>query len=181
MNPKDKDVAGNIMNFFQNINKYLPPLDVKHQPKNPFEIVQNVIDSINKLVDGVSLELEKLPPFMATIYDINRDAHKAFKQGRYSDYIELKYRGAEIFYKSLYREIFNKEIKEEDNLNDIIKEIEQKLNMNSGILRKLNKWRKVRNQIVHEHLKVNKRKADGAMHFFNKLYQLFKVYIKEVK
>ena len=154
---------------------------MNHTSKNSFQIVQNVIDSINKLVDGVYLDVKKLPPFMATIYDINRDAHKAFKQGRYSDYIEFKYRGAEIFYKSLYKEIFNKEIKEGDYLSDIIREIEQKLNMNSGILRKLNKWRRVRNRIVHEHLKVNKRKADEAMHFFNKLYQLFKVYIKEVE
>ena len=169
------------MNFFQNINKFLPPLDVKYKSKNPFDIIQNVIDSVNKLVDGVSLQLENLPPFMTTIYEINQDAHKAFKEGRYSDYIELKYRGAEIFYKSFYKEILKKEIKDEDYLSDIIREIEQKLNMNSGILKKLNKWRLIRNQIVHEHLKVDKKKAEGAMHFFNKLYQLFKEYVKKVK
>lgn len=114
---------------------------------------------------------------MSRIYEIKRDAGKAFEDGRYSDYIMLRYKGAEIFYKSFYKEIFDKEITED--LSKIIREIEKNLKINSGILKELSEWRMVRNKIVHEHLKVDRNKAEGAKQFFNRLDKLFETYIRE--
>lgn len=179
---KDKDLIERMVNFFQDVNKFLQPLGDKHKPTNPFDIVENVLESVNKVIDGVTIGFENLPPYMAKILEINRDAQRAFNERRYSDYIMHKYKGAEIFYKEFYQEIFKKDLNAEDkiNLSEIIIQIEKKLNMNSGILDKLNYWRGVRNQIVHEHLKVDRKKAEKAKRFFDKLYKSFKKYLKIV-
>ena len=127
--------------------------------------------------------VKDLPPYMSKVFEINRDARMAFDDGRYSDYIMLRYKGAEIFYKSFHQELFDKEIKDDEqpNLTEIIKEIKHSFRMNSGILKDLNNWRLIRNKIVHEHMKVNRKKAEEATQFFNNLYKLFKIYIMKTK
>ena len=57
---------------------------------------------INKIIDGVTIGVKNLPPYMSKVLEINRDAQKAFADTRFSDYIMLRYKGAEIFYKSFY-------------------------------------------------------------------------------
>ena len=94
---KDQEFVERIGNFFQNLFQVLPPLNNGSKSTNPFDVFQNVMDVFNKVVDGVTIGLENLPPYMAKILEINRDAQKAFIEGRYSDYIELKYKGTEIF------------------------------------------------------------------------------------
>ncbi len=183
MNSKEEEVINKVFGFFRNISKVIPPLDKGGTKISPSEIVQGVSEIFNKIIDGVKIGTQNLPPFMATIYEVNRDAQRAFDDGRYSDFIMLKYKGAEIFYRSFYQDILNKEIKFDDqiNLSEIIKEIEENLNIFSGILGELNEWRIIRNQIVHEHLKVDRIKAEEAKPFFNKLYKLFETYFKEIK
>jgi len=180
---KDQDFINKIFGFFKEVTKVLPPLSNDGKSAKPFDIVQGIEEFINKLVDGVAVGVKNLPSYMTKIYDINREAEKALNDGRYSDSIMLRYKGTEIFYRSFYQEIFDKQIKDDDhpNLTEIIKKIENNLNIRSGILKELNEWRVVRNKIVHEHLKVDRKKAEGAKQFFNQLYRLFETYIKEMK
>ena len=179
----DPDFINKIFGFFKEVTKVLPPLSNDPKSAKPFDIVQSIEEFINKIIDGVAVGVKNLPPYMTKVYEINRDAENAFNDGRFSDSIMLRYKGVEIFYRSFYQEIFNKQIKNDDQLNltEIIKKIEKKLKIHSGILKKLNEWRLVRNKIVHEHLKVDRNKAESAKQFFNQLYKLFETFIKELK
>jgi len=183
MNSKNQNFINQIFKIVKDLTKALPPMNKDGKSAKPFDIVQGVEEFINNMIDGVTIGIKNLPPYMSKVFEINRDAQKAFDDGRYSDYIMLRYKGAEIFYKSFYQELFNKQIKDDEKpyLTEVIKEIEHNLNINSGILIELNDWRIIRNDIVHEHLKVNKKKAEEAKQFFNKLYKLFEMYIKEMK
>lgn len=183
MDSKEQDFMNKIFGFFKEVTKVLPPLSSNGKSAKPFDIIQGIEKFINKLVDDVTIGVKNLPPYMTKIYEINRDAEKAFGDGRYSDSIMLRYKGAEIFYRSFYKEIFDKKIKDMDqpNLIDTIKKIEKKLNVRSGKLKELNEWRKVRNKIVHQHLKVDRKKAEDAKQFFNQLYEIFETFIKEMK
>ncbi|MHA1756657.1 MAG: hypothetical protein ACTSVV_07805 [Promethearchaeota archaeon] len=180
MNSKDQEFIERLFHFFEGFLKILPPLEKGKNPKTPLDLFKNFTGAMNKMIDNIIIRFENLPPYMEKIFEINRDAQRAFIDGRYSDYITLRYKGAEIFYKSLYKELFqvkDDEIKDK-KLHEMILEVEKQLNMNSGILEELNEWRKIRNNIIHDHLKVSKSKALEAEKFFNKLYRLFNKYLK---
>lgn len=139
MDSKEQDFMNKIFGFFKEVTKVLPPLSNNGKSAKPFDIVQGIEKFIKKLVDDVTIGVKNLPPYMTKIYEINRDAEKAFGDGRYSDSIMLRYKGAEIFYRSFYQEIFDKKIKDMDqpNLIDTIKKIEKKLKIRSGKLNEL--------------------------------------------
>lgn len=183
MSRKDQDFINKIFRVIKDVSKVLPSMSKDGKSAKPFDIVQGVEDFINKMIDGVTIGAKNLPTYMSKVFEINRDAQKAFDDGRYSDYIMLRYKGAEIFYNSFYKELFNKEIKDDEMpyLTEIIKEIDHNFKINSGILKELNDWRIIRNKIVHEHLKVDRKKAEEAKQFFNNLYKLFENYIREMR
>lgn len=183
MGSDDQDFINKIFGFFKDMTKVLPPLDNNDKTPKPFDIVQGIEDFFNKIVDGVNIGVKNLPPYMTKIYEINREAEKAFQDGRYSDSIMLRYRGTEIFFRSFYNEIFDVKIKEEEKLylSQIIKKIEKRLEIRSGKLKELNEWRMVRNNIVHKHLKVDRKRAENAKLFFNQLYDTFEAKLKEMK
>ncbi len=183
MGSKDQDFINKIFGFFKEVTKVLPPLGNDSKSAKPFDIVKGIEEFINKLIDGVAVGVKNLPSYMTKVYEINRDARKAFNDGRFSDYVMLRYKGIEVFYRSFYQEIFYKQTQDDNqpNLTEIIKEIEKKLKIHSGNLKKLNEWRLIRNKIVHEHLKIDRKKAESAKQFFNQLYKLFETYIKELK
>ncbi|MBD3341501.1 MAG: hypothetical protein GF353_20525 [Candidatus Lokiarchaeota archaeon] len=150
------------------------------KPPDLFEFIRRTVDTIGKVIDATTVGLKDLPPFMVKIFEINRDAERAFKEGRFSDFVELKYRGTEIFYRNFYEHVFDKELENNSkmNLSDIVREVEGALGVNSGVLKKLNRWRLVRNEIVHDHLKLSRQEALKAKRFFEKLYRLFEKYVK---
>jgi len=114
---------------------------------------------------------ERYKPFLDKIDEIDKDAAFAYKEERFSDYIQLKYLSSEKLIELIYYRVFNIIIsdKNEIKINNAVKEIENRLNLKFRILKELNKWRKTRNLIVHEHLKVEKEQAKEAKIFFNDL------------
>jgi len=182
MGSNDQDFINKIFDFFKDMTKVLPPLDNNDKSPKPFDILQGIEDFFNKIVDGVNIGVKKLPPYMTKIYEINREAEKAFQDSRYSDSIMLRYKGTEIFFRSFYQEIFDikKEEVEKLYLSQIIKKIEKKLEIRSEKLKGLNEWRIVRNNIVHKHLKVDRKLAEDAKQFFNQLYEIFEAKLKEL-
>ena len=183
MGSDDQEFINKIFGFFKDMTKVLPPLDNTDNSPKPFDIVQGIEDFFNKIVDGVNVGVKNLPPYMTKIYEINREAEKAFQDSRYSDSIMLRYKGTEIFFKSFYQEIFDMKIKEVEQLylSQIIKKIEKKLEIRSGKLKELDEWRIIRNKIVHKHLKVDRKTAEDAKLFFNQLYEIFEAKLKELK
>ena len=177
---KDQELINKFFRFVRSLSEIIPPPDKKGKLSNIVDMAENTIEFINKIVDEAAVKMKNLPSYMNKIFEINRDAQKAFEEKRFSDYIMLKYKGIEIFYKSLYQELFNKEQKDND-LIDILKEIENSLEINSGILKELLDWRTIRNKIVHEHFKADKKLAEESKEFFKKLYKLFKTYTNELK
>ncbi len=183
MDYKDQELINRFFKFVRGLSLVVPSLSKEKKLGSPIDIAENAMEFINKMIDGVAINLKALPSYMTKIFEINRNAQKAFGEKRYSDYVMLKYKVAEIFYKSLYQELFNKVLTAEDQLHlcDIIKEIEHNFKIDSGISGELNDWKKIRNKIVHEDLTVNKTTAVQSRIFFDKLYKLFKTYIKELK
>lgn len=102
------------------------------------------------------------------VVEIESDAEKAYQNRQYEQIIQLRYLAAEKLSEIVYYKLFNKKISIENNLNtsEIVKSIEEKLNIKLNALDELNKWRIKRNEIVHDHIKVEQGTADLANQFF---------------
>lgn len=120
--------------------------------------------------------------YLDKIKEIDNDAEKAYNESLREDYIRLKYLSSEKRGEVLYYKIFDKEISQDNDLNltQIISAIEDRINTKLGFNDELNKWRLKRNDIVHEHLKIDKNTVGDAKGFFenyaNKLDELFSNY-----
>ena len=180
MDYKDQELINKFFKFVRGLSLVVPPLSKESKLGSPIDIAENAMEFINKMIDGVAINLKALPSYMTKIFEINRNAQKAFGEKRYSDYVMLKYKVAEIFYKSLYQELFNKVLTAEDQLHlcDIIKEIEHNFNIDSGISEELNDWRKIRNKIAHEDFKVSKTTAVQSGHFLTNYINCLKHILK---
>lgn len=102
------------------------------------------------------------------VAEIEVDAEKMYQNRQYEQLIQLRYLAAEKLSEIVYFKLFNKKISIDDNLNlsEIIRNIEEKLNTKLNSLDELNKWRIKRNEIVHEHIKVEQGTVDIANQFF---------------
>ncbi len=107
--------------------------------------------------------------YLDKIREIDNDAEEAYNENRWGDYVRLKYLSYEKRAEILYYKVFDKEISQENDLNlsQIISTIEEKINKKFGINNDLYKWRLKRNEIIHEHIKVDKNMADKAKNFFD--------------
>ncbi len=162
---------------YQNYNDYLEAKEGDFEDRTDYykakelglKTYKEYLDFLNK---GFKDYLDK-------IKEIDSDAKKAYREGRREDYVRLKYLSSEKRGEVLYYKIFDREIsqKNELNLTQIISAIEEKLNVKLSFNDALNNWRIKRNDIVHEHLKIDKNTVEEAMNFFKdydtKLDELF--------
>lgn len=76
MSRKDQEFMNKIFRFFKDVSKSLPPLSKDGKSAKPFDIVQGVEEFINKRIDGVTIGVKNLPPYMSKVLEINRDAQR---------------------------------------------------------------------------------------------------------
>lgn len=112
---------------------------------------------------------------------IEKDAKKAYDDERYEDFVRLKYLATEKIIERLYCKLFGSELEEgEEYASRMVEKIELKIGKNLSILAGLNKWRHVRNDIVHENEKITVEEANEAKAFFDKLNKkISAIYKKE--
>ena len=111
-------------------------------------------------------------PFEKKINTIKKDCQQAFASSRWEEFIRLKY----LLIEKLTELIFLKMndltyIKNQNELqiNEILEEIEKKSSNQFINYDELNKWRIMRNNIVHEHLKIDSNTANEGKNFMNTL------------
>ncbi len=101
------------------------------------------------------------------INEVVADADKALRDLRFGESIRLNYLSIEMWVKLLHLRVFGEEIKflEDQNIQSILEKIITQVGTNKIDFKELNKWRKVRNNIAHEHLKVSSGEAKEAAEF----------------
>jgi len=110
----------------------------------------------------------RLEPYLEKAQEIYNDAEKAMEEERYEEFIRLIYLYAEKYAKSVYISLFNSEPveKNERYLTEMIKKIQDHLQHDFGIIDKIHRWRLVRNEIAHNHIKIDRKTALNAQKFF---------------
>ncbi|MEE9377294.1 MAG: hypothetical protein V3V33_04580 [Candidatus Lokiarchaeia archaeon] len=100
--------------------------------------------------------------------EIEADAEEMYNNKQYEQVLQLRYLAVEKLSKIVYFKLFDKKITKENNLNlsVIIESIENRLKTKLGMVDELNKWRLKRNEIVHDHIKLEQGTADLANQFF---------------
>ena len=73
----------------------------------------------------------------------------------------------------VYFKLFDKqpENKEDVNLSEILASIENKIGTQLNLTDDLHRWRKIRNDIVHEHLKIDQGTANQGGDFFRRYHE----------
>ncbi len=112
-------------------------------------------------------------PYLKKIKEIKNDADSAYNKQSFGEFIRLEYLMAEKLGEVVYYKLYNKpaDNQEEVNLTEIIANIEDKISRKLNLIDELNFWRLKRNDIVHDHLKIDKNLADKSKRFFNRHYE----------
>ncbi len=129
------------------------------------------------MVNEINIYNEKLN-------EIIKDSIKAYKSGRFNEFIRLKYLLVEKVAEILFLKKFGEKVKQEQNLRlfRMLSKLKEKINGNIINLEEFDKWRKLRNKIVHEHFKIDKIKASAGKVFFDNLSnKLIKILEREGK
>jgi len=110
--------------------------------------------------------------------EIEKDADNAFKSNRFEEFIRLKFLSAEKMADITHLKVFKWERGETEDLkvDEIIDRIEKKLEVKFTDYEELKYWRRIRNKIIHEHLKIERDKAEKSKEFFDELYNNLKKY-----
>ena len=121
------------------------------------QIIKNMNKKINKIV---------------------KDADNAFKSNQFEEFIRLKFLSIEKIADITHLKVFKQEKWEGEDLkvDNIINEIERELNLELTDHEELKYWRRIRNKIIHEHLKIERDKAEKGKEFFDELYNNLKKY-----
>ena len=125
---------------------------------------------------------KKMPQIIENIHkklsEIVKDADKAFKSNQFEEFIRLKFLSIEKMAELTHLKVFKWERWKEKDLkvDDIIDRIEEKLHIKFTDYEELKYWRRIRNKIIHEHLKIEKDKAEKGKEFFDELYNNLKKY-----
>ena len=113
---------------------------------------------------------KRYDPYLEKIKEIKKDFEDSFTSKRFEEFIRLGYLLAEKMGELVYYKLFDKqpENKEDVNLSEILASIENKIGKNLNIIDDLHSWRKIRNDIVHEHLKIDQDTANRGGEFFRR-------------
>ncbi|MHA1232179.1 MAG: hypothetical protein ACTSPQ_16205 [Candidatus Helarchaeota archaeon] len=152
---KYSDYQDGLKNDFPDSHSFYDAknLGIKHYSKYKDFIKKNFKELLNK------------------VKKIEFDAKKMYDNGHFEQFIQLKYLAVEKLAEILYLELFDEDVLINNNLrlSTIIERIEKKLKKSFNIIDELNSWRKRRNQIVHEYIKITREEANSASQFFNEL------------
>ena len=102
-----------------------------------------------------------------------KDANKAFDSGGYEEFIRLYFLAIEKLTNAFYLKIFKKDLKSVNDkiIDDMIEEIGNKINLRLVDINELKYWRRIRNKVIHDNLKIDKDKAEKGKEFFDEFYK----------
>jgi len=152
---------------FKDENIYSEFLQSKCKTREEFEFFKN-------LPHILEIKIKKID-------EIVNDANSAYNSERFEEYIRLKFLSIEIITEALYFKTFRKEVENKEKLkvDDIINKIESQLNENLVDHEELKYWRRIRNNIIHKHAKIEKDNVEKGKEFFEALFKNLNKYLSE--
>lgn len=155
--------------------------DLKSELKEKDEFLTEIAFRINNIYENLKNNLNTsntnqsqsrfLNNLIKKIEIVTKDADEAFELKRFEEFVRLKFLSVEKVCLLVYLKIFEKSFPEEKQLkiDDILYEIENKKNEKIVDHEQLKKWRRIRNRIAHDHVKIKEEKAIEAKEFFDML------------
>lgn len=182
-----QDYIDFIESGFQNFNAFINAKSHGFTNRNEFDVAQRLgyqeysqyqefIDSGCETREDFEFFKEKFPKIVKklenTICQTTKDADNAFKSRRFEEFIRLKFLSIEKLTEVLFLKLFKKELKYENDMkvDDYISEIEKKVNETIGEPEEIKYWRRIRNKVIHENLKIKLDKAEKGKEFFDEIY-----------
>jgi len=128
---------------------------------------------------------KKLPDLIRnsekTLTQSLKDANNAFDSGSFEEFIRLYFLGIEKLTDAFYLKIFKKNLKSENDkiIDDMIEDIGNKIEIRLVDTNELKYWRRIRNKVIHDNLKIDKDKAEKGKEFFDEFYKkMHNAYVK---
>lgn len=154
---------------FEDYNEYEEFLKSGCNSKEEFEFFKKELPHFIKRNEKVIKQTEK-------------DAKNAFGSKRYEEYIRLSFLSIEKLSEALYLSLFRREFKHEDDkkVDDLISEIGQKLDRELVDEEEIKYWRRIRNKVVHQNLKIPLDKAEKGKEFFDEIFGIMSKILQEI-
>lgn len=145
---------------FDDYNEYQDFLQSGCKTKEDFEFFKNKLPDLIKNSEN-------------TLKQSLKDADNAFNSNSFEEFIRLYFLAFEKLTESLYLKIFKKDLQSENNkiMDDMIEEISDKIGKRIVDINELKYWRRIRNKVIHENLKIDKNKAEKGKEFFDEFYK----------
>ena len=128
--------------------------------KEDFEFFKNKLPSLIK-------NSEK------TLKQSLKDAKNAFDSESFEEFIRLYFLAIEKLTDAFHLKIFKMDLKSENGkiIDDMIEDIGNKIEIRLVDINELKYWRRIRNKVIHDNLKIDKDKAEKGKEFFDELYK----------
>ena len=104
-----------------------------------------------------------------------KDANNAFDSGNFEEFIRLYFLAIEKLTEAFYLKIFRKDLKSTNDkiIDDMIEDIENNIEISLVDINELKYWRRIRNKVIHQNLKIDKDRAEKGKEFFDEFYNKF--------
>ena len=169
---------------FTNYNEYINAKNHGFQNKNDFHTarslgIENNDEYQEFLKSGCTTKEDfeffkkELPGLIRnsekTLKQSLKDANNAFGSGSFEEFIRLYFLAIEKLTDAFYLKIFKKDLKSENDkiIDDMIEDIGNKIEIRLVDINELKYWRRIRNKVIHDNLKIDKAKAEKAKEFFD--------------
>lgn len=112
--------------------------------------------------------------YLDKIGDIKTDFEDSYTSKRFEEFFRLGSLLAEKMGELVHYKLFDKqpENKEDINLSEILGSNENKIGKQLNLIDDLHSWRKIRNDILHEHLKIDQGTANQGGEFFRRYHEI---------
>lgn len=161
---KAKPLGFPDIDSYENANK----LGFQNYPEY-LDFIKSGCSSKEEYNNYLLIKNKELPRLKKQFDEAIKESRENYENQNYQESFRLGYLAIEVLFKLKYLIVKNSFPPKDALLEDLLREIEQSCNRSLIKNEEITKWRRIRNQIIHDNLKLEIKEYEKAQDFFDNM------------